>query len=97
MARRVGRFGKARILRTRRRVLGIPPVGQKVKDANVLALRVARLARIVVKAGGWASVENPARSLLWQVPAYVALARIPGMRLVQGDQCLFGNVYRKPT
>ena len=52
MARRADQFGSARILRSDRQVMGIPPVPQRVRDASALAQRMVQLARIVIKAGG---------------------------------------------
>eukprot|EP00972_Heterocapsa_arctica_P016481 2431969-Heterocapsa_arctica.AAC.1 len=59
MARRSDRFGTARILRSVDLPEGIPPLSQRVRDANVLATRMARLARVVHKAGGFFTIENP--------------------------------------
>ena len=54
-------------------------------------------ATIIFMMGGDFSVENPLHSLLWQVPAFVHLARIARMFMVDFDQCNFGAPSRKPT
>ena len=51
----------------------------------------------MVKHGGWFSIENFVWSYLWQVPAYIKLTKIDGVRFIEGDQCLMGGIYRKPT
>jgi hypothetical protein len=63
----------------------------------MLATRLAKLARIVHRTGGHWSIENPAGSLLWQLPAFRALLTLKGAHMVVGDQCCFGGLYRKPT
>jgi len=49
-ARRVDRHGSARILRSERFPEGLRD--QRVADANMLAVRLAKLARIVRRTGG---------------------------------------------
>eukprot|EP00972_Heterocapsa_arctica_P101026 14889354-Heterocapsa_arctica.AAC.1 len=63
----------------------------------MLATRFAKLARTQQKVGGWWSVENPAKSFLWDIPPFRALKQKQGVRFIVGDQCLQGGPYRKPT
>ena len=42
-------------------------------------------------------VENPAMSMLWLLPAIVAIAKHSAVTVVYADQCLFGTPWRKRT
>ena len=68
---------------------------QRIKIANELARRCARLAKIQMQAGGWVSIENPVDFLIWCLPAYKPLVKV--LVKVVGDQCAFGGLWRKPT
>eukprot|EP00972_Heterocapsa_arctica_P095142 14030985-Heterocapsa_arctica.AAC.1 len=57
---------------------------------------MARLARVVAKAG-YFTIENPERSYVWQFAPLAALARLPGVSLILGDQCCHGGPYQKGT
>jgi len=97
-ARRNDRFGRARKLRSELHPAGLPGVrDRRVKDANVLVQRLARLARVVHRCGGYWSIENPARSFIWLFHPLVSLAKLSGAKLIIGDQCLHGGLYTKPT
>jgi len=97
-ARRRDKFGTARVLRSDQHPEGLPGVkDQRVHDANVLARRFAKIARVVHRCGGFWSVENPERSYLWTFSPMVPLAKLRGATFVVGDQCCHGGLYRKPT
>jgi len=97
-ARRNDSFGAARTLRSELHPAGLPGVrDRRVKDANMLVQRLARLARVVHRCGGYWSIENPARSYIWLFHPLVSLAKLAGAKLIIGDQCLHGGLYRKPT
>ena len=62
-----------------------------VKEANLLASRMARLARCIYKAVGWFSIGNSEPSLMWKFSPLVSLASLPGVSLFTGDQCALGG------
>jgi hypothetical protein len=72
-------------------------LSQKVEDANELAARMARLARLQIKAGGLVSIENPEESWMWEYGPVKALREIPGVVTFVGDQCVLGGPYIKAT
>ena len=101
-ARRRDRHGSARVLRSAAEPLGFKSqaghrLPRRVEEANELARRMAKLAKIQHKAGGWFTIENPERSFIWEIPAFVDLAALPGVARRSGDQCALGGVYTKPT
>ena len=65
-ARRSDKLARARVLRSDEVPEGFEPKPLIVKEANLLASRMARLARCIYKAGGWFSIENPEASLMWK-------------------------------
>ena len=65
--------------------------------ANLLTQRTAALARLQVKANGFFSIENPLGSIIWWTPAMKRVAAMPGVKPSDGDQCIGGGPYRKPT
>ena len=79
-ARRTDALARSRILRSDEVPEGFDPKPQIVKEANLLASRMARLARCIYKAGGWFSIENPEASLMWKFSPLVSLASLPGSR-----------------
>ena len=96
-ARRSDRFAFSKKLRSDDVPAGFEPKPFKVREANLLATRMARLARCAYKAGGWFSIENPEESLMWKFSPLVSLAQLPGVSLYKGDQCALGGIYQKPT
>ena len=96
-ARRSDRFAFAKKLRSDEVPEGFEPKPFKVREANLLATRMARLARCAYKAGGWFTIENPEESLMWKFSPLVSLAKLPGVSLFKGDQCVLGGFYTKPT
>ena len=100
-ARRADAFARVPPLRSELHPLGLPKLKPRhqrlVNDANLMAKRMAMLARAQVRVGGWISIENPEHSLLWQTPAYLRLRNLPGCRLVCGDQCCLGGRWQQPT
>jgi hypothetical protein len=58
---------------------------------------MARIARVVHRAGGMWSIEHPERSLIWSLPAYKSLLKLKGIQHLVSDQCCFGGLYRKST
>lgn len=97
-ARRTDRHGRVEALRSDRYPGGMPGCQtQLVMDGNLLARRMASLARAVQRAGGWWSIENPAKSYLWEFGPIRTLRKLPGVQFIIGDQCCFGGQYRKPT
>ena len=87
---------RSRILRSDEILEGFEPKPQIVKEANLLASRMARLARCIYKAGGWFLIENLEASLMWKFPPLVSLASLPWVSLFTGDQCALGGFYTKP-
>jgi hypothetical protein len=100
-ARRVDRKGAAPPLRSAEEPLGMSDVDSKYKDrlkeANRCAIHTAKLARLCVRMGVFFSVENPAKSLLWQLSGYKALMQLKTVEFVEGDQCPLGSIYKKAT
>jgi hypothetical protein len=65
-ARRRDRYGSAAILRSDQFPQGLPGKRNRlVVEGNLLAMRYAKIVRCVHRAGGWWSLENPARSFMW--------------------------------
>ena len=64
---------------------------------NILASFSARVFRACVKQTIPVALENPATSLLWQVPQYVSLARSDEVKCMEADYCLYGMPWRKQT
>ena len=97
-ARRKDKHGRARTLRSDQHPDGLPGVRDaRLVEGNLLAKRFAQIARAVHRAGGWWSLENPARSVMWDFTPVARLRQLPDVQLLIGDQCCFGGVYRKPT
>ena len=57
----------------------------------------ARVFRVCVKQATPVALENPATSLLWQVPQYVSLARSEEVKCMEADYCLYGMPWRERT
>ena len=95
-ARRTDAYARSRILRSDEAPTGFAPQPRIVKEANLLASRMARLARFVYKVGGRFSIENPEASLMWKFSPLVSLAGLPGVSLFTGDQCALGGFHTKP-
>ena len=95
-ARRTDAHARSRILRSDEVSEGFEPKHRIVKEANLLASRMARLARCVYKAEGWFSVGNPEASLMWKFSPLANLANFRGVSLFMGDQCALGGFYAKP-
>ena len=95
-ARRNDKHGKVRTMRTAERPEGDPEDAEAVK-ANLLANRCAALAIQQWKRGAFFSIENPLQSFIWDLKLFRRLALLPGVRLVQIDQCAFGSEHKKPT
>ena len=68
-----------------------------VRVGNALAAFSARVFRLCVKRAIPVALENPASSLLWQVPQYVSLAAHRQVHCVGCDYCLYGMPWRKRT
>ena len=68
-----------------------------VVEGNLLARRMAQLARIQHRLGRCWSIENPAGSYMWDFAPLVDLAKCPGVIRVVGHQCCFGAEHRKET
>ena len=64
---------------------------------NLFLIRTAEACELIVRLGGNFSVENPLRSMLWTVPAFVSLARETRALTVVFDQCMFKAPSMKPT
>ena len=47
--------------------------------------------------GCFFSIENPLTSLLWSLKEFVALRKMPGVKFLQMDLCMFGSQHKKPT
>jgi hypothetical protein len=90
--------GHAHTLRSDRYLAGLPGVeSPKLREGNELARRMAKLAKAQRRVGGYWAIENPGRSYTWQFPPVAKLKKLPGVRLVEEDQCVFGGLCRKPT
>ena len=90
-ARKRDRFWSVRLLRSEEAPGGIEPVGRGVREANLLAQRMARLCRAQDRAGGWWSIENPESSFLWIFSPVASLAKLPGRRrMMATSACLAG-------
>ena len=93
---RISDFHKLRSLITRRRVRWLhaaPPCKTFSRGRRCDQFAKARQLR----AGGFFSAENLEKSLIWKLPGYQALAHLPGVKAIGGDQCCFGGLFQKPT
>ena len=64
---------------------------------NLFLLRTIEAATIIFLMGGNFSIENPLHSLLWHVPAFIRLAVVARLFMVDFEQCNFGAPSKKPT
>ena len=94
-ARRKDQYASARVLRTKERPEGFgDPI---TKEANIMAERSAALAEVMLKMGGWFSIENPESSLMWDMKAFKRLIKLPDVLVTSFDQCMWGSPHKKPT
>ena len=86
-------------LRSRRFPHGLPHRERHplVIKGNEHARVTVKLAKAVVRSGGFYSIAHPRSSLLWRLPAVMSLARNPGSFFVHMDQCTLGARSKKPT
>ena len=63
----------------------------KVTLANRLSDFVADVVLSVYHRKAYFTIENPLNSYLWMRPAYVSLARLPGVRFVRFQACMHGG------
>ena len=87
-------------LRSVEYIAGLPDLDEedkkKVELGNLLADITIQLINECRTGQLW-SVENPAGSYLWLLPAFKALARKVGVFRVDFDMCAFGHKSKKPT
>ena len=77
---------------------GLSPQDQeKVDQGNMFAEISAVLAQLCHRHGVPWSIENPAGSYLWQVPAMISLSQLEGVQRFELDMCRFGSPHMKPT
>ena len=93
-------------LRFKERPYGLPGLAPRHKEqlrlANLLALRCAELATELHQQGKAFVIENPEHwdaeaPAIWLLQEFLAVAALPGVKSVHGDQCRFGGVAKKPT
>ena len=100
-ARRDDHWGRVPSLRSNAHPDGLPQLAPalwaKVKEANLIFERMVKIIRVVARGGGWWSVENPARSFIWQTKHVKKLFDLPRAEFYVGDQCVFGGKWRKAT
>lgn len=81
--------------------LGVPGLtgadNLRVTAANNVYETVAKLAAIAHERGAIVTIENPARSFLWEVPCMLELQRRFGFFLIYFHQCMFGGSRKKLT
>ena len=70
---------------------------EKVKDANLLADRVAVLTRLMIQRGGIVIEENPKTSHIWQLPSRQELLSRNDVEEQIVDLCAFGAPHRART
>ena len=68
-----------------------------VDTGNQLMLLTVELVQLCSQCGVDWSVENPASSLLWQMPELLALRQLPGFVEVEFNMCAYGGSSPKPT
>ena len=68
---------------------------QKVQVGNAQAAFVARIVRAALRASVAFWCENPDRSWIWKLPAFVALAEFGGLGFWVYDCCVFEKPWQK--
>ena len=84
-------------LRSEQWPLGLPGLEQKcfkdfrrVQSANKLYEATATIINVLItKRIAW-SLENPANSLMWEVPVIKALLSLPGVQQAKFQNCMYG-------
>ena len=66
-------------------------------EGVALALFTVRCIRILLRVGGYFSVENPLHSRLWDFAPLQSVFRHRDSIFVRWDMCRFGAPYKKPT
>ena len=101
MARAVKIKNGPRPLRSLEYPLGLPTLDAAEKQqallGNTLLDKSVEAALAVLAEGGDFSLENPERSLLWNMPSIQFLKIMYPTFVVSFDQCCFGSVHLKPT
>ena len=96
---RSGKKGWPAPIRDREHLLGLPDLPpndlRKVLEGNRQARWAARLFDALSRLGVPCVIENPASSMLWDLPQYKQL--LAKYNSVQVDYCAFGTPYRKRT
>ena len=59
-----------------------------------LAVNLAELAGFIADLNLFVSIENPARSRLWQLDCYEKLRRRVGFYMLRADMCMFGATHK---
>ena len=101
MARAVKMKNGPRPLRSLEHPLGLPTLGSAEKQqallGNTLLDKSVEAALAVMAEGGDFSLENPEKSLLWNMPSIQFLKIMYPTFVVSFDQCCFGSLHLKPT
>ena len=101
MARAVKMKNGPRPLRSLEHPLGLPTLGAAEKQqallGNTLLDKSVEAALAVLAEGGDFSLENPEKSLLWNMPPIQFLKIMYPTFVVSFDQCCFGSLHLKPT
>ena len=96
-------FTQARVpaLRSRKFPLGLPDLTDKqqeqVRSGNDLSDASASLCCALYEAGGYFSLENPERSMIWLVPQLLELFSRAGVAAVLVFYNAYGTLFVKPT
>ena len=69
----------------------------KVYKGNQIAWFCADVARYCLQKNVWFSIENPSRSILWELPQYQALLADERVGKVDFHACMFGGKRDKRT
>lgn len=84
-----------------KRLMGLPGLNlrdlEKVRGANIMVRRAAKIIRFCWSHGIAGYLENPWSSRLWKARAIRRLLKHANVFLVRCDMCQYGRQWRKPT
>jgi len=83
--------------RARHNIKNVMKARQKEADAVSLAIFTARAIRILIRCGGYFTLENPLTSTLWEFQPIRDLFRSKDVFFISWHMCQYGASCKKPT
>lgn len=90
-------YDQVKKLIKQRKVRWLHCVPPNASQAEVIARKHAQLARLQLKAGRFFNMEHPQASMLWHSEPVRVVRSLASVVTTEGDQCIGGDVYRRPT